>query len=234
MTGAEKKILSTKPIPETAIQQGRAHHIFFDSVHFIETKPRTEAALIEKIKAYAGDQITAIFTSENAVNAVLPALGIKPNWKIFCISGKTKTTLLRYFDEGAIAGSAPNGSELSELIILQKPARCVFFCGNKRLPTIPEVLRHNGITLSECVVYDTLFSPKKINEHYAGILFFSPSAVESFFLMNKIDQGTVLFAVGKTTEKAIRTFTDHEVVTAAFPGMEEMIKLVTGYRWNEP
>lgn len=59
--------------------------------------------------------------------------------------------------------------------------KIVFFCGNKRLQTIPEKLANNGIAVEEVIVYETIETAANIKKQYDGILFYSPSAVQSFF-----------------------------------------------------
>lgn len=221
------KILSTKTIAEDLIQQAKANNIVIDTINFIETKPIDNIAIREKIKQLADEKIVAIFTSVNAVEAVFSRLNTKPDWKIFCTSGATKEALLNYINEDAIVDTAYNASALADKILENKVINsCVFFCGNQRLNTLPDKLLKQEINLDEVVVYETDASLKKIDETYAGILFFSPSAVESFFSVNKIDGKTVLFSVGKTTTKTIRKFTDDTIITAAFPSAESVIKEV--------
>ncbi|HET8573898.1 MAG TPA: uroporphyrinogen-III synthase [Edaphocola sp.] len=224
------KILSTRLIDERLIEQAAADNIRIDCTGFINTHPIENPRAIEQIKFYAGQQITALFTSPNAVEAACAHIDRQPQWTIFCLSGSTKTALLKHFSEESIIAAAPNAAELIPRIMADKPLNtCVFFCGNKHLNTIPKAFLKNNMDLKEVVVYETIFSPKKINQSYDGILFFSPSAAESFFSVNKTDTKTILFSVGKTTEKAIREFTDNPVITAGFPAAENIIEDVRNY-----
>lgn len=50
------------------------------------------------------------------------------------------------------------------------------------MDTIPSSLLAYDLFLEELVVYDTILLPHTINRTYDAIFFFSPSAVESFFL----------------------------------------------------
>lgn len=224
------KILSTKIISEDLLQQAKANNILIDAINFIETKPLNDIAVVEKIKQYAGENITVIFTSENAVEIVFSKINIKPNWKIFCTSGTTKHALLNYIDESVIVGTAHNASTLADIILENTTINfCIFFCGNQRLNTLPDKLLNNAVNLEEIIVYETISSPKKLEETYKGILFFSPSAVESFFSVNKITSDIVLFSVGKTTTKAVRKFTNNTIVTAHFPSAESVVKEVRDF-----
>lgn len=224
------KILSTKTIADDLILQAKANNIIIDTINFIETKPIDDIALIEKIKHFFTQKIAAIFTSANAVESVFSIANTKTDWEIFCTSGATKEALLNYVDEGAIIDTAHNASALADKILEHKAINsCVFFCGNQRLNTLPDKLLRQNIILDEVIVYETIASPKKIDKTFSGILFFSPSAVESFFSVNEIDDNTALFSVGKTTTKAIRKFTNNTIVTADFPSAESVLKEVRKY-----
>jgi uroporphyrinogen-III synthase len=196
-------------------------------------RPVKDIAIAEKIKQYADEKIVAVFTSRNAVEAVFSRIKEKPEWTICCISGATKDTLLKYVNEDTIPDIAHDASALADKIISDKSIlSCVFFCGNKRMHTLPDRLRRQGIELEEVIVYETVLAPKKTSCLYEGILFFSPGAVESFFSVNKIGNATVCFSIGKTTAKAIRKCTGHKIVTADFPGVENLLQLVYNFKFE--
>jgi uroporphyrinogen-III synthase len=170
-----------------------------------------------------------LFTSAHAVAAVGAHIS-QPAWQIFCLSGKTQTALLEHFSEDNIIATAPNAMALVPKIMAAKPVgEYVFFCGNKHLNILPAAFLANHISLTKVVVYETLLSPKRINDPYDGILFFSPSAVESFFGINRTDARTVCFAIGETTANVLREFTNNPVITAGFPDMENMVGEVKNY-----
>jgi uroporphyrinogen-III synthase len=73
-------------------------------------------------------------------------------------------------------------------------------------------------------VYHTISTPHKIDKAYDGILFFSPSAVQSFFYANAVLPATILFAIGQTTADAIKTFTENTVIVSEKPGKDDLVK----------
>lgn len=224
------KILSTKIIPDDLTQQAKSANIKIDSVNFIETKSANDISVIEKIKQFSTQTITAIFTSANSVVSVFSVIHTKPDWRIFCTSGATKEALLNFADKIEIIDTAHNASALADKILEhQHIGLCVFFCGNQRLNSLPDKLLRHGLNVEEVVVYETIASPKRLDSVYKGILFFSPSAVESFFSANEIDNTIVLFSVGKTTTKAIRKFTKNTIITAHFPSAESVVKEARRY-----
>lgn len=232
MEAKEYRILSTRKIPETLIRQAKEKNIFIDEVEFIKTKPINNAALKEKIKQYSEEKIVAIFTSQHAVDAVFAQINFQPKWKIYCTSGKTKETLLKYVKATAIVATAENAADLAEKIWRKEHADfCIFFCGNMRLNALPDKLLAAQIGLQELVVYETRLTPKKVNAGYSGILFFSPSGAQSFFLINQISSVTTLYAIGKTTKKELQKYSRNRIVVAEQPTVESMMNDVMKLTW---
>lgn len=230
MLAVPLSLFSTKSLPQSLITQAEEQGMYIESADFIQIELIESPAIAEQIKSYSTKPITALFTSANAVKAVSSQLNAHPDWKIFCLSGKTKTTLLEYVNEEQIIASAPHAAALVSKIMAARPSNdCVFFCGNKHLNTLPEAFKAERIPLKEVVVYKTISSPQKVNKTYDGLLFFSPSGVESFFSVNEVTERTVCFAIGDTTAKAIRKFTGSPVVIAGFPDQEHMILAVQNY-----
>ena len=55
-------------------------------------------------------------------------------------------------------------------------------------------------------------TPEKIEKEYQAILFLSPSAVKSFFSLNKISSSTLLLAIGKTTAAEIKNWCENRIL----------------------
>ena len=73
-------------------------------------------------------------------------------------------------------------------------------------------------------------TPQKISpKFYDGILFFSPSAVNSFFQLNKIDKQTQVFTIGKTTAESLQQDFNKKIIVADLPLEETMIDKVIAY-----
>ncbi|MCC8142570.1 MAG: uroporphyrinogen-III synthase [Tannerellaceae bacterium] len=68
-----------------------------------------------------------------------------------------------------------------------------FFCGQRRLNEIPERLSGAAISYKEVIVYETELTPQTLEKTYEGILFYSPSGVESFFSANHPGKATLFF-----------------------------------------
>ena len=229
---AENKIeiLCTRPLDNMLIYKATNSGIKMDIISFVETEPVISPEVIQQIQSYGLKKATVVFTSMNAVDAVTSQLTSVPDWRIYCVGGITKETVFNFFGEKTVAGTAKNAKALAEKIILSKDVQhIVFFCGDHRLDELPEMLQANAIAVDEVVVYKTIFISSFITKNYDGIIFFSPSAVHSFFSDNTIATNVVLFSIGNTTTATIKTYCNNKVVTSEWPGKENMIDLVLDY-----
>ena len=225
MQQPEVNILSTRPIDQSLIERAAESHIIIEALSFIKTEALTDERVIEQIRELARTNATVVFTSMNAVEAVTAQLNDHhPDWKIFCIGHATKELVNLHFSPGSIAGTAANAGLLAAEIIKHNPPAVVFFCGDERRPELPEMLVANNIDLQEIVVYKRFFTPEKISRPYDGILFFSPSAVESFFLRNILPSRTVLFAIGDTTAGYLRERCSNPIIISNVPGKEQLVE----------
>lgn len=172
-----------------------------------------------------------IFSSQNAVLSLMEQTGweVLKTKPVFCVGIKTKDLLeLNGFKVDVYMDYA---SELAEIItLIYNKESYTFLSGNLRKETLPEALKNAGITFNEIEVYQTTLAPFKISdqEKFDGIMFFSPSAVESYLTNNKI-KNEVCFCVGITTASALETKKIKNIVIAETPTIEEVILEVIEY-----
>lgn len=171
------------------------------------------------------DVENAIIPSQNAVASVLKnKINIK---NCFCVGEKTKAML----EENGfkVIENADYGKDLAETIVAKhSDKKFTFFCGNRRLDNIPNVLKQNNVDFQEVEIYETHPNPKKFNRTFDGILFFSPSGVESFVSKNEIEEA-VAFCIGTTTASEAAKHTD-KIVIAIKPTIESVIASCAGFR----
>ena len=224
-------ILCTRPIDQSLINSARSKGNFIEVLAFIETTPLKTITLQQEIEDALGSAATVVFTSMNAVEAVAAYLdGHQPQWKIYSIGTTTDQLINKYFGEGLVTGTAFNAADLAALIVKDSLAeKLIFFCGNQRRDELPAILRNNNIAVTEIEVYQTTAVPHKIDKAYDGILFFSPSAAESFFSNNTVSPQTILFAIGNTTADAIKSFSDNKIIIADTAGKENLVKQMIAY-----
>ncbi len=225
------KILSTKILSKETVYKAETQDILIDELPFITTAPINTEELKKILKSFLQQNITAVFTSKNAVQAFDQIVNAEVPWKIFCIGQSTKNSVSKIFGEEKISGTADSAAELSDVILQDKEIKnVIFFCGKQRREELPQKLKAEGIEVEEIVVYETLETPQKLSRKiYDGILFFSPSAVNSFFSLNKINEQTQIFAIGKTTADAIHQHINKDLIIAETPGEEDMIEKIISH-----
>jgi uroporphyrinogen-III synthase len=166
-----------------------------------------------------------IFSSQNAVLSLMA----QPNWEklktktVFCVGIKTKELLEQ--NEFKVDVYMDYASELAEIIaLIYSEETFTFFSGNLRKETLPEALKNAKITFNEIEVYQTKLTPFKISaeEKFDGVLFFSPSGVESYLTHNKIKNETC-FCIGETTASALHKVTKN-IIIAENPTIEDVIE----------
>lgn len=224
-------ILSTGELEKEIANKAFDFDIIIETIPFISTKPIPDEA-IQKILDPLLNQFTVmVVTSRNAVEALAANLkGTTPDWRFFCIGGATASSVKKYFGNSAIAATADNALDLARATFdwgLQE--ELYFFCGDQRRDDLPGELAAKGVHVTEVVIYETTLTPHKLTKDYEGILFFSPSAVKSFFSVNQLDPETVLFTIGPTTAEALKEYTTNTIIISEKPGKEEVINKVIEY-----
>ena len=73
-----------------------------------------------------------------------------------------------------------------------------FFCGDKRREELVSILKNNNTIVNEIECYKTLLTPQKIDKNINGIMFFSPTGIQSFLLENN-PENKIAFCIGDTT-----------------------------------
>jgi len=187
-----------------------------------------DAIRIELLKI--SDAITiknAIFTSKNAIKAILNSKITISN--CFCVGENTKKLL----EENGykVVETAQNASELAKIIVKKyKMELFYFFCGNLRRDELPDFLRENKVVCKEKIVYKTHQNLKKFDRDFDGVLFFSPSGIQSYVAENRIKK-SVSFCIGNTTASEAKKYTDR-IVIANKPTVENVIVQAVKYFKN--
>lgn len=221
-------ILSTKLLAPRHTEQAAAGGIRMECVPFIRTVPLPPDTI--GLSPFLQQPHTVVFSSANAVAAVSAALkGSAPPWTIACLEGGTLQSVQQHLPSVPVTATAPDGLSLARhLVRMPGIASVLFFCGDIRLPVLPQTLRAAGIAVQELEVYQTVETPQALPGPWDGILFFSPSAVRSFFSVHQPRSGTVFFAIGGTTAAALPAGA-HPVVLSPKPDAGSLIDTVLHY-----
>lgn len=162
-----------------------------------------------------------IFTSSAAVNAVADHFDVQQIRRnpVFCVGRKTADLL----DEKGftVIETTDYAAELAQIIKSDySGGSFTLFCGNLRLDTLPTELPAAGIGFNEIQAYNASLTPVSVGNS-DGILFFSPSGVESFLKENTIGDA-ICFCIGTTTANAVKPHTDR-IVVANKPSVENVV-----------
>ncbi len=230
------QILCTRPVDESRLEEAANKGIILDVFSFIETEVIQTIEVQQEIEWASVQEATVVFTSMNAVEAVIEMLdGHIPQWNIYCMGYKTRQLVTDYFGEDVIYGTADNAAQLAdEIIEKEDPEEVIFFCGNQRRDELPGKLNKHHITVNEIVVYETLEVPHTVEKEYDAVLFFSPSAAESFFKTNTLTGKTIVFAIGNTTAKTVSQFCSNKIIISKLPGKEELVGQALDYFSKTP
>jgi uroporphyrinogen-III synthase len=226
-------ILSTSSIPVERIHK-MPDSVSLQIIPFIEVTPHSDERLKKQIERLAEKKTTVIFTSAYAVKSVLALLSHKPDWIFYCIRHETRLAIEKGFGTNHVLKTADNAKSLSELILHDKIQETVFFCGDQRMDILPDNLRKKNIELEEVIVYDTRLTPVRLSFEPDAILFFSPSAVRSFFSVNKISHSTALFAMGRTTAAALKQNTNQPIIISPEADKSFVLNLALEYAGSHP
>lgn len=164
-----------------------------------------------------------IFTSQNAAQSVLlhPKCEELKSKKVFCVGMKTKALL----EENGfnVEVYLDYASDLAEIItLIYSKESYTFFSGNLRKETLPKALKTAKVKFNEIQVYETTLTPQKIKTPVDGILFFSPSGIESYLKENKI-KNEICFCIGETTAETLDK-TTRNIIVADQPSVENVIE----------
>jgi uroporphyrinogen-III synthase len=206
-------ILSTRALGNAARDFIHHKNWVVDIVSMIETHGVITG---EQIAAFlsdsqkAGDNAMLIFSSENAVKWLkwgFDKFGFKmsPGLKAVCVGEKTLSKAVEWLEVEPIFAAKNSEALLGKLReSFSADTQFTFFCGNRRMDTLPAGLMAAGFSVKEFVIYETILTPHSIIREYAAVLFFSPSAVESFFKVNIWDRKMVAVSIGLTTAEALK------------------------------
>ena len=168
-----------------------------------------------------------VITSQNGVEALLNSF-TKDEMKfknIYCVGRRTKKLIENRI--GKVAKVAKNAKALAEYLSTALENKNVtYFCSDVRLDILPAYLQSHDITVNEVEAYKTMLSPEKLDDSVTGVLFYSPSGIESYLTENNADK--VAFCIGETTAKEARKHFEN-VQVANLPSVDSVLELVNSH-----
>ena len=171
-----------------------------------------------------------IFTSQNAVRLANKNNALRNKIigkKSFCVGQKTRELLEKFGFK--VIQMSENADALAHFLVEKyKKNSFSFFCGRKRRSVIESLFKKNNITIEIHELYDTLFINKKFKSPFDGIIFFSPSAVLSFFENNKWPKDSHGFCIGKSTAETLKKYTTN-YSEAKHPNEDQLLQTIIYY-----
>ncbi|MDA0317329.1 MAG: uroporphyrinogen-III synthase, partial [Bacteroidetes bacterium] len=197
-----------------------AEAIKIESSDFIKTTPNRIKPSVLK-----APHNNVVITSKNGVEALLNNCAAEElKFKtIYCVGRRTKKLIEQKI--GPVKHSAKNAITLAKELVefLDEGDDVSYFCSDLRLDDLPKILKNNNIKVNEIVTYSTKLEAPKLPESVEGVMFYSPSTIQSFLKNNP--PNCMAYCIGETTAKeAAKHFKD--VRTAKIPTIESVIEMV--------
>jgi len=218
-----KRIIATRKLEANYKQCLLKANVEVIDVDFIEIQHTPEA--LTAINEYI------LFTSKNAVDAIVhqPEFDTLKKHPCCCVGSKTADKLNQLGFN--LVAEADYATALVEILDKHfKSKSFTFFSGNIRSEVLPFFFTQHKIQWNEYVVYQTKFTSHTIKTPTDALLFFSPSAVQSYLMKNKIGTA-VCFCIGTTTAKALESHTQN-IIVAKKPTIENVVSHCVNYYKN--
>ena len=166
------------------------------------------------------DYNSYIFTSQNGLRCFLKQFPKAQKSAAFCVGEKTAQLVSQHgFEVLEYANSAQGLAKH----IVKKYAQYTFLypCGTMHREELPKILKENNVRYAQLHVYDTVFHTAHFQRKFDGVLFFSPSGVQSYVQQNDMAK-SIAFCIGETTAAAAKKVTN-KIVVANKPTIENVL-----------
>ena len=173
-----------------------------------------------------------IFTSTNGAKSFLDQApkNITVD-ETFCVGEKTAQILAE--NGHKLVKTAGNASELGNYIAKNyKNEVFWYFCGSRRRPELLDILNSAKIEVFEVKNYQTDLNLVDFDQFFDGIMFFSPSGVQSYTTSNQIGKSKA-FCIGETTAEEAKLHTDNVWVANSTSVESVIAKAVKILRSND-
>lgn len=230
MPDCKWNILSTKKIPAPIQQSAGREKCCITDLDFIVTESIIHPAIAAQIQSI---QAPIVFTSSNAVKAFVANLACyelaPPPVPVFCLmEGSLRAAQKLGLP---VAATAANATQLADKIQQHQPAitEVYFLCGNLRRNELIYRLHLHNIAVHEIIAYHTRLQPQTVQQNYDGILFFSPSSIDSFLSANQLKTEIPCFCIGPTTAQHLAMRVNNPIIVSPLPGTQQLVATAVDY-----
>lgn len=209
-------------LKNAALQKG----IDIQDAEIIETKSTIDDSILGYL---TNKDYTFVFTSSKAVKYVqkyIETNNLTVANNCFGLSGAT----LQSLNEAKFntINTADNAENLAEKIAETDHKLLVHFTAKDHRLELHSTLAKHNIGCKKCFVYTKTNTPKIFDAKDAA-LFFSPSQVDCFLLLNTIEPKTPVFAIGQTTANHLQTKGFSNIITSQKPTQEALMASIYQY-----
>jgi hydroxymethylbilane synthase len=165
-----------------------------------------------------------VITSKNGVDAILNNCPVDDLSfeTIYCVGRRTKRLVEQKI--GPVKHTEKNAKALAEYLVeFMDGSEVSYFCSDIRMDDLPTILNENNIKVQEVEAYSTKLEAPKLADSIEGVMFYSPSTIQSFLEKNK--PNCTAYCIGESTAKEARKHFK-EVRVAKIPTVESVIELV--------
>lgn len=225
------QILSTKLLDQTMIELADQNGIQIHQASFIETKCILTQEQEKSIFQLLQSPHNIIITSNKAANILASILNkITTEHNYYVVGSSTAATIKKLGKNHFISYTANHAIELGTYIFQQHAdKKFIYFSGDIRREELPNLLNQHKVLWQEIPVYTTQLTPHKLTNAFDGILFFSPSGVNSYFTYHSPKPFQTYFSIGSTTTQSIENYTIENIVTISTPSTELLIQKIIQY-----
>ena len=217
------RILFTTQLTKEKLALLNSSGLRVESVPFITFEYVIPAMWISQLP----DQVDAwIFTSKKAVKALKPVINdLEIPDHIFAVGAKTAERV----EKLNLKVTTPDEYNVAALAKKMKDLQLnnvVHFCGNLKAGDLNKLLGEDT-NLTSVEVYRTKRAPHTLNtSNYDGIVFMSPSAVESFSVRNEVATATKIFCIGPTTQEAAHEAGMQNCITPEYSTLDSLTESI--------
>jgi len=220
------KILFTTQLTPKKIMGLRSWNMKIESEPFITFEYLIPAMWKDKVPEKTD---AWIFTSKKAVKAIKPMIkDLKVPEHIFAVGTKTAEKL-EDLDLEVTVPDEYNVAALAKTMKDLKLKKVVHFCGNLQASDLSKLLGKKT-KLTSIEVYRTKLTGHEVDmDPYDGVVFMSPSAVESFMKQNTVADSMPVFCIGSTTEEAALEAGLESCITPEYSTMESLLDSIKNH-----
>lgn len=206
MTNPLPKVLFTRSLNKHQKSILKETCFGYEEIPFILLEKLDKSGWIEQ----AAQEVDAwLFTSQQAVESISNVLNELPIPNVILSVGASTT---KYLSELGLTSIHPENHTLKDLTTLIPDSNIksiIHFCGNLKASELSELLGSDSkIVVKYVQVYKNTLNLKKIDaDRFDGIVYMSPSAVQSYFEYNSDSSHHRLFCIGTTTATELAKYT---------------------------